>query len=93
MSRPGRPSQILLVEGGLDQFDFGYQVRDRLVYVMATDRLNFMSEGAREFVEATGGRPARGGMGGGMGGIGGMGGGMGGGMLMPGMSKAERAKQ
>jgi hypothetical protein len=73
----------------LDQFDLGYQVRDRLVYVMATDRLNFVSEGAREFLEATGGRPIVGGMGGGRGGMGGMGG-MGGGMRgmgggMPGM--------
>jgi hypothetical protein len=62
----------------LDQFDLGYQVRDRLVYVMATDRLNFVSEGARGFLEATGGSPIVGGMGGGRGGMGGMGGGMGG---------------
>jgi RNA polymerase sigma factor (sigma-70 family) len=62
----------------LDQYELAYQVRDRLVYVNSYQHLNFMSEGAREFVEATGGRSFRregaggGGMGGGMGGMGGM---------------------
>ena len=69
----------------LDQFSLSYQVRDRMVYILDEDLIDFRSEGATDFHIASGMRvPARGGgMGGGMGGVyGGMGGmgGMGGGM-------------
>jgi hypothetical protein len=80
----------------LDQYELAYQVRDRLVYVNSYEHLNFMSEGAREFFEATG-RPGyrKGGAGGGgMGGHGGMGGGMGGmGGLGGGMMGGPQGKQ
>jgi RNA polymerase sigma factor (sigma-70 family) len=55
----------------LDQFSLGYQVRDRMVYVMDTELLNLNSEGGRDFFEALGARARPRGPGGGIGGMGG----------------------
>ena len=61
----------------LDQFSLAYQVRDRMVYVIDEEFLDFRTEGALEFMKANGLRSGQdmGGMGG-IGGMGGMGGGM-----------------
>lgn len=64
----------------LDQFSLSYQVRDRMVYIIDEDLLDFRSEGASDFHIATGSRTPLRGIGGGMGGMGGGMGGMGGGM-------------
>ncbi|HEY2156254.1 MAG TPA: hypothetical protein VGH33_11530, partial [Isosphaeraceae bacterium] len=64
----------------LDQFGLSYQIRDRMVYIIDEDLLDFRTEGAREFNKATGGQGMM------FGGAGGMGGGMGmpGGQARPG---------
>jgi RNA polymerase sigma factor (sigma-70 family) len=58
----------------LDQFSLSYQVRDRMVYVIDEELLDFRSEGAIDFMKATGSRsPTMGGPGMGGMGMGGMG--------------------
>ncbi len=56
----------------LDQFGLSYQIRDRMVYIIDEELLDFRTEGAAEFHKATGSQPGMfmGGMGGGMGGMG-----------------------
>ena len=67
----------------LDQFSLAYQVRDRMVYIIDEELLDYRTEGAQDFMKANGRRTGGGmdgKMGGGMGGMGGGMGGMGGGI-------------